>query len=73
MFPANFFSFLVDELARLAVWLTARALISRSAMPKHQMPLHQVRQQRIPLLALSLLFHQSAIKDKKARAVLAPA
>ena len=23
MFPANFFSFLVDELARLAVWLTA--------------------------------------------------
>lgn len=22
MFPANFFSFLVDELARLAVWLT---------------------------------------------------
>ncbi|CAE7761503.1 unnamed protein product, partial [Symbiodinium sp. CCMP2456] len=24
MFPANFFSFLVDELARLAVWLTVR-------------------------------------------------
>lgn len=25
MFPANFFSFLVDELARLAVWLTSRS------------------------------------------------
>ena len=38
MFPANFFSFLVDELARLTVWLTVGASDAQAACASMSIP-----------------------------------